>query len=189
MKILGIDQSLRKCAFVYFNDVPVDWYVSKTGASTVKIKRKDTTYYDTLEDQIHHVCLDLRKHVQAFKPDVICFEALSYGSAGNATRNLACLFGAMNETLINGQYGGTIITFTPTTVKAYARDFLPEERKFSGCTKSGNPKKVTMDKKMMVEAVRNLYGEEYLSEYNYSSGLDDLTDATFLALKANQTLS
>jgi len=34
-----------------------------------------------------------------------------------------------------------------------------------------------------VEAVKELYGQDYLKGYNYSSGLDDLSDATWLAHK------
>lgn len=184
MKVLGIDQSLSKCAFVLLKDGSVDYTkLSKTGASKVKTRRKDTTYYETLQEQIHHICVGLKDVVHITKPDSITFEALSFGSVGDATRNLACLYGAMRETLISIGYEGTVTEVAPTSLKSYAHTFLDEKDKWDGVTKSGKPKKIKMDKKLMVSSVRNIYGEGYLSEYNYSTGLDDLADATFLAHK------
>lgn len=184
MRVLGIDQSLSKCAFVIMDDgEPINHLLSKTGASKVKTRRKDTDYYDTLQEQIHHICTDLRNTVEIYYPNKITFEALSFASVGDATRNLACLYGAMRETLIVMGYGGEVTEVPPTSLKSYAHTFLHEDRKWEGSTKAGKPKKVKMDKKLMVEAVREIYGESYLSNYNYSTGLDDLADATFLAHK------
>lgn len=184
MKNLGIDQSLAKCAFCFMVDgKPIDTKLSKTGKITVKNKRPDTTYYDTLQGQIHHICIHLYKHVEHFKPDFITFESLSFGSVGNASRDLACLYGAMRETLKVNFPDIVINELAPTALKSYARDYLKPERQYEGKLKSGKPKKVKMDKKLMVEAVRELYGEDYLKEYNYSSGLDDLADSTWLAHK------
>lgn len=182
MKILGIDQSLSKCAFVQMVDGrPIKQYLSKTGASKVKGKRKDTHYYDTLEEQIHHVCLDMCEQVESFKPDYITFEALSFASVGDATRNLASLKGAMCEVLIMKGYDCVVSEIPPTSLKSYAHTFLNEDDKWDGLTAANKPKKVKMDKKLMVKAVKELFGEDYLSGYNYSTGLDDLADATFLA--------
>tara|TARA_Y100000588_G_scaffold170332_1_gene184141 strand:- start:9530 stop:10102 length:573 start_codon:yes stop_codon:yes gene_type:complete len=184
MKVLGIDQSLSKCAFVNMDDGKVVSYsLSKTGASKVKGKRKDTTYYDTLQEQIHHICTDLKSVVEANQPERITFEALSFGSVGDATRNLACLYGAMRETLMVIGYEGIVTEVAPTSLKSYAHQFLQDEDKWDGVTATKKPKKVKMDKKLMVKAVKEVYGAEYLSGYNYSTGLDDLADATFLAHK------
>ena len=89
----------------------------------------------------------------------------------------------MRETLISIGYEGKVTEVAPTSLKSYAHTFLKENEKWDGCTKAGKPKKVKMDKKLMVSSVRNIYGNIYLSEYNYSTGLDDLADATFLAHK------
>lgn len=184
LKILGIDQSLSKCAFVKMVDGVVGGvYLSKTGASKVKTKRKDTEYFDKLSDQIHYICKDLETQVVEFKPDIIVFEALSYGSVGDATRNLAELHGAMREVLCRIPYNDIVVEVAPTSLKSYAHGLLPEDMKWEGLTKSNKPKKVKMDKKLMVTAVRELYGKDYLLDYNYSSGLDDLSDATLLAHK------
>ena len=182
--ILGIDQSLSKCAFVSMVDGKVeDYSLSKTGSSTVKNKRKDATYYDNLHEQIHHVCLDLISNVKEVSPEVITFEALSFGSLGSASKDLASLYGAMRETLLVNFPDIPVTEVAPTSLKSYARDFLKEESKWEGILKTGKPKKCKMDKKKVVEAVRELYGQDYLKGYNYSTGLDDLADATFLAHK------
>ena len=184
MKVLGIDQSLSKCAFICIEDGEVIYKsLSKTGASKVKTKRKDTTYYDQLDQQIHHICVDLENTIDTLYPDKIVFEALSFGSVGDATRNLACLFGAMKETIIRTGWEGEVLEVAPTSLKSYAHQFLKEDRKYDGVTATKKPKKVKMDKKLMVEAGRELNGQDFLSEYNYSTGLDDLNDAFFLAHK------
>ena len=184
MKVLGIDQSLSKCAFCFMVDgKPTRLELSKTGASKVKNKRPDTNYYDCLHDQIHQVCVDLEGYVNTFQPDHITFESLSFGSAGNATRNLACLFGAMREALLVNFSHIPVHEYAPTALKSYARDFLKPDRQHEGVLTSGKPKKAKMDKKMMVESVKNKFGDDYLKGYNYSSGLDDLADATWLAHK------
>ena len=184
MKVLGIDQSLAKCAFVQLVDgKPVNTFLSKTGADTVKIKRKDTLYFKTLQEQIHNICQDLVHQVISFQPDMIVFESLSYGSVGNASRNLAELHGAMREVLFMHSMDDIIKEVAPTALKSYAHSFLPEDKKWDGLTAAKTPRKTKMDKKLVVEAVRQIYGEDYLKGYNYSSGLDDLADATFLAHK------
>lgn len=193
-KILGVDQSLSKCAFILLEDGEVTFKaISKTGASKVKTKRKDTTYYDTLQEQIHHVCLDVIRHVERHNPDCIVFEALSFASVGNATRDLASLYGAIRETLIQHGLDISVIEVAPTSLKTFARGLLKKEdqveRDDKGnvvLLKSKKEKKVKMDKKLMVKAVREVFGADYLSSYNYSSGLDDLADATLLALKIKE---
>ena len=193
MKIVGIDQSLAKCAMVYLVDGKVvDKRLSKTGSAKVKSKRKDAFYYSTLQEQIHHVCEDISNFITKHNPEVVVFESLSYASIGNATRDLASLYGAIREVLIQKDisYRLEIEEIAPTSLKTYARELLqPDdrvERDLSGnvvLLKSKKPKKVKMEKKLMVQAVREVYGQDYLSGYNYSTGLDDLADATLLALK------
>jgi len=181
MKVLAIDQSLSKCAITrQENGTFLVEKLSKTGKSSVKTKRKDTTYYDNLHKQIHHVCEDVIGEVKEFQPDIIVFEALSFGSAGNATRDLACLFGAIRERLICEFPDIEVEEIAPTSLKSFAHQFLPEHSKWDGMTKAGKPKKIKMDKKKMVEAVREFCGQDMFSQYNYSTGLDDLTDSYFL---------
>ena len=197
MKILGIDQSLAKTAMTRLvGNEGVSNSLSKTGKSSVKTIRKDTTYYDTLQEQVHHICSSILKEVEDFQPDLIVFEALSFGSVGNATRDLACLYGAIREVLLaDSRYASIPVEeIAPTSLKAFARDLLKPydqvERDEAGdvvMLKSKKPKKVKMDKKVMVKAVREVYGQDYLSGYNFSSGLDDLADSTLLALCVKDT--
>ena len=183
-KDLGIDQSLSKCAFSFsIEGKPVSFELSKTGAGTVKNKRPDTSYYACLHDQINHVCIALNDHVGEFQPDRITFEALSFGSAGNATRNLACLYGAMRETLKVNFPQIPVYEVAPTSLKSFGRELLPWDQQFEGVLKSGKPKKVKMDKKLMVECAKNTFGTKLFNGYNYSSGLDDIADASLLAHK------
>lgn len=187
-KDLGIDQSLSKCAFSYsIEGKPIKFKLSKTGAGTVKNKRPDTSYYDCLHDQINHVCESLRENVTEFKPDRITFEALSFGSVGNATRNLSCLYGAMRETLKVNFPEIPVYEVAPTSLKSFGRELLPYEQQFEGILKTGKTKKVKMDKKLMVESAKNAFGDDLFKGYNYSSGLDDIADASLLAFKTWST--
>lgn len=182
MKVVGIDQSLTKAAFVCREETTiVDVYVSRTGDINTKGRKKDVTYYNTLQERVHHVVEDALSFVRKHKPDLIVFEALSYGSGGNAERDLACLYGALREELIQKGYGDIVREVAPTVNKAFARGYLKKERQFDGFKKNGEPKLIVMDKKVMVEAIREVYGQDYLKAYNYSTGLDDLADATWLA--------
>lgn len=179
---LGIDQSLSKCAMVLMEgSKPIKHYLIRTGDTKTK-QSKGVLYFDTLEERIHHICVELKGIVLGSNPDNVVFESLSFGSTGDASRNLAGLYHAMRETLICMDYKGNVHTVTPTGLKAFARGFLPEDRQHEGKLATGKPKLIKMDKKLVVEAVKSKYGGEYLKGYNYSSGLDDLADATFLAL-------
>lgn len=196
MKIVAIDQSLAKCAMVCMVDEEVEnTRLSKTGAEKVKTKKKGTTYYSSLQEQIHHICEDVATFVGYHNPDMVVFESLSFASIGNATRDLACLYGAIRETLIQKGLVEEIKVHevAPTSLKTFARELLKPldrvERDEKGnivLLKSKKEKKIKMDKKLMVKAVREVYGETYLSDYNYSTGLDDLADATLLALKVSK---
>ena len=184
-KDLGIDQSLSKCAFSYsVNGIPERFKLSKTGASTVKNKKPDTTYYEDVHQQIHHICRDLVEYVEEFKPDRITFEALSFASIGNVTRSLASLYGAMRETLIVNFPNIPVYEVAPTSLKSFGRGLLPDNKQFKGVLKTGKPKKVKMDKKLMVEAAKETFGDRLFKGYNYSTGLDDIADASLLAHKA-----
>lgn len=160
---------------------PVEHYLIRTGDVNTK-QVKNVVYFNTLEERIHHICMELKDIVTKTNPENIVFESLSFGSTGDASRNLAGLYHAMRETLICMEYKGSVHTITPTGLKAFARSFLLEDRQYEGKLATGKPKLIKMDKKLIVEAVKSKYGEDYLKGYNYSNGLDDLADATFLAL-------
>ena len=187
-KFLSLDQSLSKCAWMVWEDGKIiDYGVWRTGSSSVKIKKKGVEYFDKTEEQIEYVCEQLLLLVESVCPDHIVLEALSFGSVGNATRDLAGLFFTLKYAVEVDEYCYLTYedwtAYAPTSLKSFARDYLKEEDQTETSEKTGKSKKVKMDKKLMVKAARNCEGEGFLSEYNYSSGLDDLADAYWAGKK------
>lgn len=185
-KILSIDQSLAKCAFTVFeNGEVIHKELAKTGSNDSKTKKVDVEYFKTVEEQVHEICVVLERLLNLYKPEKIIFEALSFGSAGNATRNLAQLFGAMNETIMRRmEYERSdIVSYAPTSLKAFARKLLPEEEQTVEGKDKRKPKLVPMDKKLMVRAAEQVVGQEYFKGYNFSTGKDDLADSYLLGYK------
>lgn len=198
MIILGIDQSIGKTAFVVYDsstDTVILKTLPKTGGMAAKGKKFDTiSYFHTKEERIHYICAKLTDVVHEYKPDAICFESLAFGASGNATRDLAELMGAMTETLMTtcSYPVGKIYKVTPTTVKAFARNFLPDNEKFDGVTKAGKQKLKKMEKPDMVRAALHRFGSDYLNGLKSSganSGADDIADASFIALLGYELLT
>lgn len=187
LRILGIDQSISKAAFVVIEDGKViHKSLCKTGSTSTKSKRlKSVKYFDKTEQQIHFICDYLISIIDEFNPEFIYYESLSFGSTGNQTRTLSSLLGAMIERLIH--YGfdlDCIYSATPQAVKKAAREWLPLEEQFSGVNKNGKPMCKKMEKSDMIAAVKCLFGEDYLEGYKSSgenAGADDIADATTLA--------
>lgn len=154
----------------------------KTGSSSSKKKLKSVLYYDTVMEQCHHICNELAWLHREYTPDYWVFEGLSFGSLGNQEKSLASLFGAICERLfLCGVYPEQIVTFSPQTLKSYARNLLPEEEQFSII--AGKKKLTKMDKKMMIKAVDLSTPEDYLNGYKASgenSGIDDICDSWIL---------
>ncbi|MDB4312255.1 hypothetical protein N9937_02370, partial [bacterium] len=152
--MISIDQSLGKCAWTLWEDgKPINSGIFKSGNSKVKNRIDTVTYFDTLEEQIHYLCDCIYKLVCQTGADKMVFEALSFASIGNATRDLAQLFGAIIERLIScaGICVEDIYKVAPTSLKSFARELLPEDERFDGKLSTGKPKKVKMDKKLMVK--------------------------------------
>jgi len=188
--LLSIDQSLAKCAYVFWKGGEVALKgVIRTGSSSAKTKTKGVEYFDTVDEQIDFICRSIEKDLLKYERDYvghqltevpIVFEGLSFGSVGDATRNLAGLYFVMRN---HFSYSGlstfeNMHTIAPTSLKAFARDYLPDDQRFT----SGG-KKVKMDKKLMVTACLNVAGDDFLDGYNMSTGKDDLADAFLLGLQ------
>ena len=185
-KFISLDQSLSKFAWIVWNEGEIESYgVWRTGNVGVKTKRKDVTYFEHTEEQIDMLCDELVDLFDQGYPEVIVMEGLSFGSAGNATRDLAGLYYGVRRCLMSmRQYGySNWIQYAPTSLKSFARDYLEEEKQTETSAKTGKPIKAKMDKKLMVEAARNQEGKDFLSKYNYSTGLDDLADAYWAGRK------
>lgn len=185
--IIAVDQSLSGFAYTVYHCGDIAEYgVIRTGSSSNKTKHDTVNYFCTVEEQIHYICKEFFKIVDTYDPDKFIFEALSYGSVGNASRDLAMLLGGVVESLFM-VYNYTvqdIVFYQPTKLKAFARTLLPEDEQTTFNSKN-KPVKIKMDKNMMVKAVSYSAGEEYLKGYSMSGkykGKDDLADS-YLLLK------
>ena len=201
--IIAIDQSLSKCAIVVLNGSEiVSKEIIRTGSASVKTRKKGVVYFHDVHDQINFIVTHMLNTIVNVDPTHIVFEALAFGASGNATRDLACLYGAMRSAIevssvITNIYP-KVHEISPSALKKYARDLLPENEQFekdsngeyltlASKRKGGdNRKLIKMDKKLMVRAVELKHGEELLSDYNYSNGKDDLADAILIGEYANE---
>lgn len=184
IKYLSIDQSLSGCAWVLFeDDKAVDKGVIKTGSTGSKGKKCETiNYFDTVEEQIEFIADNLMVIFLKEEPEHVILEALSYGSVGSATRNLAGLYHVIVDRLLWRCFPRDHInTVAPTKVKSFARNFLPVEEQTSIGSK-GKVTKTKMDKKLMVQACKNcdevVIGDRKMSGKNGNAG--DLADAYFI---------
>tara|TARA_R110000851_G_scaffold273302_1_gene425953 strand:+ start:121 stop:684 length:564 start_codon:yes stop_codon:yes gene_type:complete len=170
---------------------PVAKGVIRTGDINAKTKSKGVTYLDGVDERIRFVCEgieeEVRTHYKAMYTDyIICIpivlEGLSFGSAGNATRDLAGLYYTLKYSLEESEIScyKKMYTYVPTSIKALARDYLPEAEQTVISPKTSKPIKVKMDKKLMVKACQEVMGVDFLKGYNYSTGLDDIVDAYWL---------
>ena len=80
MKVLGIDQSFTSCGIVLLEDGEMKFYEKF-------VTRKDDDIFDRAQELTVHIQL---KAMQ-FEPDIVALEGLSFGSKGNATRDLGGL--------------------------------------------------------------------------------------------------
>ena len=189
--LVSVDQSLSHCAIVVFKDgVVIDRRMVRTGSTSSKGTRKASVqYFDTVTEQIYHVACGIYHAIVDHKADDFVMEALSFGSAGNATRDLAGLFYAVQVLLFSdGIFGmGAMHTVAPTSVKAFARDFLPlEDQKI---TKERVDKKTgkkvyssvknPMKKPQMVEACE-MAMPGWLDGLTLEAGKADYADAYFI---------
>lgn len=186
---MAIDQSLSCTAYtIYYDDkkVIVDKGVIRTGSTDAKTKYDPDVveYCDTVMERVFHIASHLSYISREYGVNKWVLESLSYGSVGNATRDLAILYGAITFCLMRevGAIADDIVSYAPTTLKAYARTLLPEAEQ-TELNGKGKPIKVKMNKKMMVKAVEGVVGQDYFGDYRMSgknAGLNDLADSWVL---------
>lgn len=158
MKFMGIDQSLTSTGVVVVENKKFIY------SDVVRTSKTDLEcpYADTLE-RAQCIAQELSMVVKSLEisNENIQLEGLSYGSVGNATRNLAMLFGVLCNSLELSQPK----TIAPTSLKKWA-------------TGRGDA-----DKAMMLEAVRLEDPEFYniVSQIPVSRGRYDIVDAYHLA--------
>lgn len=179
MRLLSVDQSTSSCAIIFWQDgKPIDKKLIRTGSTHSKTKSKSVDYFPIITQQIDFVCEKLCKYVEEFKPNYFVLESPAMGAFGDAKATLLTLFRAINETLVEKTYltKEQISSYTPTSVKAFARDYLPEEDRLV------NNKKRKMEKKDMIRACE-LTEEGFLEGLTLSTGKADYADAYFIGLK------
>lgn len=137
MKLMSVDQSLSHCAAVIWDSgKPISKHMICTGSNRSKGKKKEgVAYFDTVTEQILFIAENVLLISKQNSCDTYVMEQLSFGSMGNATRDLAGLFYGIqmlfmieesNQGLGPSSYLNTI---TPNEVKSFARDFLPVEER------------------------------------------------------------
>ena len=179
MKLLSVDQSTSACAVIFWQDgKPVDKKLIRTGSTHSKTKSKNVNYFPIITQQIDFVCDNLCRYVEEFQPDYFVLESPAMGAFGDAKATLLTLFRAINETLVEKTYltKDQISSYTPTSVKSFAREYLPEEERLV------NNKKRKMEKKDMVRACElTEYG--FLEGLTLAAGKSDYADAYFIGFK------
>lgn len=152
MIVLGMDQSFT-CSGIVISDERV----------VIDHHRIFTDKESTLTQRIKMIWSELEEYIIKYKPDVFSIESLSYGSVGNATRNLAGLFHVILFKLEECYPHIKIITIPPPTLKKYA-------------TGSGKAKKDEVFESMPPEV------QSQFIDYPKSKGRYDLSDSYWLSI-------
>lgn len=183
MKILTIDQSMASCAYVVLDGKePIFKEVLHTTGSD---NAKDwQVKFSTPVEQMDYISKKILGVANAFGVEHVIMESLSFGSAGNATRDLAGLFFCIQLTLVrDGKYRiDQLHTIAPTSVKSWARDHLETDDQSVMNEKGTKLIKVKMGKDEMMK-VSNILYPGFLEGYNKSGkngGATDLADAILI---------
>lgn len=186
MRLLTIDQSMASCAYVVLEDgVPIFKEVLHTTGSEKKKQTSSTwcMFFEHPAEQIAFISRKIADVCESFKVDHIVLESLSFGSAGNATRDLAGLFFGIQLTLLRDGYSmDNIHTIAPTSVKSWARKWLPGEEQEVLSANGKKMDKVKMDKDKMMRVCEILH-PGFLQGYTKSGkngGATDLADAILI---------
>jgi len=179
IRVISCDQSTSHCAVVFWeNGKPIKKQIIRTGSTHSKTKYKGVNYFPIITQQIDFVCDTLCEYVEEFQPNYFVLESPAMSAFGDAKATLLTLFRAINETLVEKTYltKEQISSYTPTSVKAFAREYLPEEERFV------NNKKRKMEKGDMIRAC-NLTETGFLDGLTLAAGKADYADAYFIGLK------
>lgn len=182
MRLLSIDQSMASCAYVVFdNGVPIFKEVLHTTGSEKKAGTSSDwcLYFKNPAEQMAYITAKIADVCESFEIDHIVLESLSFGSVGNATRDLAGLFFCIQLTLLREGYSmDNLHTVAPTSVKSWARKQLTgEEQEVKD--KNGKMGKLKMGKDEMMR-VCDMLQPNFLDGYTKSGkkgGATDLADA------------
>lgn len=200
MRLMSVDQSISHCAVVIWeHGVPIYREMIRTGSNSSRSKKnKDVVYYDTVYEQIRHIVKKILELIDKYKIDKYVMEDLSFGSVGNATRDLAGLFHCIVYALCDKspKWLDNIHKIPPTSLKSFARNLLPEkdreivkERldKKTG-KKVYSSRKVKMEKSHMIRAV-DCVCPGWLDGITLAAGKSDYADAYLIGKKFFEELS
>ncbi len=172
LTILGLDQSVT-CTGVVILDIMdsihqgQEPHIDIEYWGAIKTERGQEDYiFDTM-DRANQLVTELVKLIREYRPNVICFESLSLGSKGNATRTLPLLLGVILKGIDEAvwQYNVQIYHYAPKSLKKLA-------------TGNGNASKTMMFDQLQINAPE-LHKE--LAGKPKNIGRYDITDAYYLA--------
>jgi hypothetical protein len=183
---ISADQSTSHCALtVWYDDKPISKSILMTGSCKSKVKNKDAVYFPIITQQIDYICNKICEAVKSYNADYYVMESPAQGAYGDAKATLLTLFRAINETLIEKTHlkEEDIYSIAPTSVKSFARNFLPEEEQtllVEKVDKKGKTKivknKVKMEKSHMVK-VCEILQPNWLDGLTLSQGRADYADS------------
>lgn len=160
-KAMGVDQSLSCTGVVIteIDDVGNRKVIHSESIQTVKTHHT-CPIADTITRAVF-IADRLKQIVHEYDPDWIGLENLSYGSVGNATRNLAILFGVICSAL--GLKAPRVVP--PTTLKKFA---------------TGNGRAGKKEMLAAIEATDPIFFQT-LNNMTIKAGKYDLADAYWIA--------
>lgn len=186
MRLLSIDQSLASCAYTVLEDgLPIFKEVIHTTGSVKKAESSKgwCMYFEHTAEQIAFITEKIAGVCESFNVDHVVLESLSLGSVGDATRDLAGLFYAIQLTLLRDGYTmEQIHVVAPTSVKSWARKWLPGEEQEVMNEAGTKMTKVKMGKNEMMRVCEILH-PGFLAGYTKSGkngGATDLADAILI---------
>lgn len=202
-RVVGIDQSLKNCALVLFEDEkPIDRAVFHTGDPTTKKHQERLKkgwevfgeYFEDHNEQVAYIVNKVLHKVLQWAPDKVCLEGLAFDAKGKVERQLAGLYFSLLTSLsreLGYSLKSDLVTITPSQAKKLARDYLPEDQRYlKEYTARGKPKLNPMKKKDMVKALEatedawildGYTRENLVASRKQPTGREDLPDAYFIA--------
>jgi len=178
--MISIDQSLSNCAITWWKeDTPVYKRVVQTGSIFSKEQKKCVRYFPIITQQIDFICNEIVSDVLTHGAKIVVLEKPASNAFGNAKSALGILFRAINETLLykTNLTSSDIVSYSPTSVKSFARGFLPEEEQ------TINGKKLKMEKKHMVRACQVVAPDGWLDGLTLAEGRADFADSFWIGYK------
>lgn len=194
MRLLSIDQSMSSCACVVFDGKEAIFkeMIYTTGSESIRDSKPWVMYFSDPVLQMSYITGKILEIVESFNVDNVVCESLSFGSAGNATRDLAGLFFCIRlRLLLEGFEIDQLHTVAPTSVKSWARGRLPGEEQEVMNAKGTKMEKVKMDKDQMMRVCEILH-PDFLKGYTKSGkngGATDLADAYLIGRCCLERLS